>query len=417
MAVINGTPSNDVINGTLGADVILAFTGNDVINSATGNDLVNGNQGFDTLNGGQGSDTLYGGQGNDVLRGGQGNDLLFGNNGNDVLGGDRGFDQLTGGSGDDLFLLGAGLDTDIITDYGSGDLISLTNLNAQDLNVFAGTGNNFGNTIIQNRSTGETLAIVNGVSPNAINFAPVVPNNSGNSARKFDIQFDYRYDTRGFFSDPNRRAALEAAANNWENIIKDDFPDVPASTETPFVVNPQTGRSDTLITDRPIDDLLIFVGARSIVNSTLAEGGPSGSFSNQTRYTGSNFEPWIGSITFNANTNWFFDPTPATANDIPRDKYDFISTATHEIGHVLGFGTSNAFDNLISGINFIGAKAEAVNNNQPISLESPSDLGHISSSYTLNGVEPLLNPSSGMGTRSFPTPLDIAILSDIGYII
>jgi hypothetical protein len=43
----------------------------------------------------------------------------------------------------------------------------------------------------------------------------------------FNIVFDYRFDTSGFFNDPQRRATLEAAAKAWESLIADEFPNVP----------------------------------------------------------------------------------------------------------------------------------------------------------------------------------------------
>ncbi len=51
------------------------------------------------------------------------------------------------------------------------------------------------------------------------------------SINSFDIQVDYRFDTDGFLNDPNRRAVVEAAASSWENIIKDEFTNIPAGSE------------------------------------------------------------------------------------------------------------------------------------------------------------------------------------------
>ena len=44
----------------------------------------------------------------------------------------------------------------------------------------------------------------------------------------FNIQFDYRFDTEGFFNDPLRRNTLESSANIWESHISDDFTAIPA---------------------------------------------------------------------------------------------------------------------------------------------------------------------------------------------
>jgi RTX calcium-binding nonapeptide repeat (4 copies) len=425
MALINGTSNSDTIEGLQESDSIAALPGNDIVSGFAGNDSIHGNQGADTLNGGQGDDTIYGGRGLDVLHGGQGNDLMFGGVGNDTLWGDRGADTLSGSEDSDLFVLSSnGADT--ITDFSSGDEIGLADgLTAQDLSIVETSNNGAVNTIIQDRLTGQILATLNGVSSAAIDTSRFRSISSSSLAispgtqatRNFDIRFDYRYDTNGFFSDPKRRAVLEAAANTWEDIIKDEFPDIPVGTSTPFVNNPQTDVSDTFVTDTPIDDLLVFVGSREFTGNTLAQGGPSGFFTNESRYTGSNFEPWIGSVGFDANSNWFFDQTLNTADDIPGDAFDFYSVALHELAHVLGFGTAKAFDNLISGSNFNGDRAKAANGGDPIPLEPAPDLGHIEVGYRINGVEPLMLAASEAGVRNFATPVDIAALADIGYIL
>ena len=92
----------------------------------TGNALANsikGGSANDTLDGGKGNDTIYGGKGNDYISGGSGNDKLYGEAGNDTLRGKGGNDTLTGGKGYDVFICGSG--KDVITDYATGDKISL----------------------------------------------------------------------------------------------------------------------------------------------------------------------------------------------------------------------------------------------------------------------------------------------------
>lgn len=92
-----------------------------------GNALANsikGGSGNDTLNGEAGNDSIYGGAGTDYILGGAGNDKLYGQNGNDTLRGNAGNDTLTGGKGNDVFICGSG--AEVITDYASGDKISLT---------------------------------------------------------------------------------------------------------------------------------------------------------------------------------------------------------------------------------------------------------------------------------------------------
>jgi hypothetical protein len=208
---------------------------------------------------------------------------------------------------------------------------------------------------------------------------------------------------------------LEAAATIWEAILTDEFPDVPVGTTTPSVRNPQTGDSTNFITDALIDDLVVFVGARELEGSTGAEGFASGYYTNEPRYTSSNFEPWAGSIAFDTSTQWFFDTTPNTSSAIPIENVDFISVAVHELGHILGIGTSPAFDSFVSDGFFNGPNAKALNGNNPIPLEL--DLKHVTDDILIGGVESqaLMEDSFTSGIQKLPTALDIALLADIGY--
>jgi Ca2+-binding RTX toxin-like protein len=94
MAIIRGTPRDDVISGTDDADRI---------DSLAGNDLVSGIDGDDTIHGGAGDDRLLGGAGNDDLEGDEGHDVLRGGAGDDRLRGLEDDDRLIGGAGRDTF--------------------------------------------------------------------------------------------------------------------------------------------------------------------------------------------------------------------------------------------------------------------------------------------------------------------------
>ncbi|MBD2315171.1 choice-of-anchor I family protein [Desertifilum sp. FACHB-1129] len=211
MAIINGTPGNDLLVGTPEADLIFALPGNDTVFGQEGDDQIYGNQGSDLLFGNQGNDTLYGGKdndtlyggrdndvlfgntgddwingnlgddtiyggkGNDVIRGGKGNDRIFGDRGNDVLYGDRGNDTLTGGEGRDLFVLQAGLEgTNTITDFTPGeDLIGLAGgLSFANLEITQqGSA-----TAIRDRNSGTTLAILQGINATQLSAADFTTN-------------------------------------------------------------------------------------------------------------------------------------------------------------------------------------------------------------------------------------------------
>ncbi len=129
---LTGSAGNDTMNGNGGSDVLNGAGGDDLLYGGKESDVINGDSGNDRIFGNNNNDILNGGIDNDTLRGGKENDVLIGDAGDDVLIGDLGQDILTGGPGNDRFVLttssGAIVlgQADIITDFGAGDLIGLT---------------------------------------------------------------------------------------------------------------------------------------------------------------------------------------------------------------------------------------------------------------------------------------------------
>lgn len=233
----------------------------------------------------------------------------------------------------------------------------------------------------------------------------------------FNITFDYRFDSIGFFNDPARRAALEEAGRIWSSILKDELEDVPAGLS--FTIrNPENGVSlETVTLSKPIDDLRIFVGARVMAGGQLAEAGPTGfslkgdaydaRISGNFRGNGpvTDFEPWAGTMTFNTVANWNYDLSGPQAG-----KSDFLSVALHEMGHIFGIGTSGAFTALNEGSVFKGANALRVTGGQGVPLDSTE---HVKDGYRGDSI--LMDPTLSDGRRILPTEIDKAILADIGW--
>jgi Domain of unknown function (DUF4394)/RTX calcium-binding nonapeptide repeat (4 copies) len=190
-----GSPEDDIIFGLMGNDIIAGNSGSDSILGGKDSDSIDGNSGRDSLFGDLGGDTVNGGEDNDFVFGGKGSDAISGNSGNDVLSGDRDSDILAGGDGADVFVLsryaaadpfltsgGVNLgNADAIADFANGkDLIGLAGgLTFAELNILE-AGND---TVIQDRVTGEFLAILRGVNRSAIdqtdfttNINSIVPN-------------------------------------------------------------------------------------------------------------------------------------------------------------------------------------------------------------------------------------------------
>ena len=169
---VRGGQDDDLVMGDLGNDELHGDLGNDIILGGQGEDVVFGGEGNDRIFGNQDNDTLSGDGGNDTIHGGQGNDRISGDDGNDWLYGDLGVDTLNGGGGRDRFFIGsdnpnAPIVTDTIEDFQVGeDSIALRgNLGFASLEIVAGTGNSAGSTLIQERSTGITVAIVRDIAP------------------------------------------------------------------------------------------------------------------------------------------------------------------------------------------------------------------------------------------------------------
>lgn len=168
--VLRGRNANDVIHGRGGNDRLLGSGGNDRLYGEEGDDRLEGGTGNDKLEGGTGKNKLLGEAGQDTLRGGKADDQLLGGIGNDTLNGNSGKDTLTGGTGNDRFVLNVQWQTGtrdraaVINDYTEGqDSLQLVGLTFDQLKISQGTGNQVGNTILQNKTTGKFLAILKGI--------------------------------------------------------------------------------------------------------------------------------------------------------------------------------------------------------------------------------------------------------------
>jgi Ca2+-binding RTX toxin-like protein len=153
MAKIEGTSSIDLIEGGNSGDSIFGRGDKDDLRGNGGNDKIYGGSGDDALYGGNLIDPvlakhpdLWAADGRDLLEGGTGDDMLFGGTGNDTLNGGADNDTLAGGLGSDKLIGGKGEDTfqfgnadvwdrknghvDTIKDFGEGDLIDLSMIDA-----------------------------------------------------------------------------------------------------------------------------------------------------------------------------------------------------------------------------------------------------------------------------------------------
>jgi len=248
------------------------------------------------------------------------------------------------------------------------------------------------------------------------------------------IEFDYSLDTNNFFESQERRDLLETVADDLAERLEDDLAAIMPlgfNTWEAKLVHPGTGDPDFGIEDLevPEDTLLIFAGARPLDDS-LARGGAGGFSASGTQEwldtvrgrgqpgaLGDNptdFAPWGGTITFDTGTNWHFGET---TDGLDSNEADFISTALHELFHVLGFSFSNdSFARFVDeGDQVFTGPATLAEWDEPGFPRLASDLAHWEEGLLDNGVETALDPTLGLGNRKLGTPLDFASLEDIGW--
>ena len=274
-----------------------------------------------------------------------------------------------------------------------------------------------------------------------------------------DIIFDYTYDTGNYFGDEQRYIMEQVAyvfesrmgGETFASSIPTDYLTGSNTVSATFNFdNPTTGAGTSINVGSTTSEgnivgqageLLIFLGARSLSGSTLASAGETGygySYSGDisawqnafdARDSSTNYDPRAGSSQVNTNKTFYFDTDLTThADALSSGKTDFYSVMVHEIGHVMGFNTHNAWNANVSGGYWTGANAKAEYNGQNIPLYNtphwdlptdgtPGNTGNLSPANVGCACHPSMLPSIGIDTRTSFSDLDFALLKDIGYSI
>jgi hypothetical protein len=250
---------------------------------------------------------------------------------------------------------------------------------------------------------------------------PALERLEGRDVPAVTIQFDYSFDTSGFFNDPARRAVLQqAAADLGVHLDGSLAAIVPGGgndwTET--FLDPSTGRmtsrADPVVAANTV---VVYVGARDLPGAAvgitgfgqaLASGSPAWRNFVETRGPAGT-TLWGASTAFDSRTNWYFG---ASADGIGPGQIDFYSVATHELGHALGIGTAQQWFAQVSGRTFVGPSAEAVFGG-PVPLAA--DGGHWADGLTIGGQPVSLDPTVRSGVRVTFSALDFAALRDLGW--
>lgn len=261
------------------------------------------------------------------------------------------------------------------------------------------------------------------------------------NAAALSIEFDYSFDNRGFFTDEatgeplaERRALLELAASFYAPFTDQLTAISPAAGDhwsVNFVHPSLGGQPAVTISDEAIaaDTIRVYVGG------SVSSGGPgvlgfagngwgltaSGSDdfvdsvysrgqANVSGNDASDTGPWGGYIWFNAANTWYFGEDESSL--IPGHA-DFLTTATHEIGHILGYG-GDAWYAQIENELFSGDASVALYGG-PVPVEGPHWAEDTNSERNGEAQGTMMDPSTRRGTRELPTQLDYAGFKDIGW--
>jgi len=261
-------------------------------------------------------------------------------------------------------------------------------------------------------------------------------------ADAIQIEFDYSYDTHGFFTNQltgspiqNRRARLEQAASFYTGFTDHLSPIKPSASNhwSVNIAHPSQLGSSISLTNLTVAEntLRIFVGGSSSSPAVLGFAGTGWGLSatgsqmfedsvhsrgqlNTIGEDASDYGLWGGTIWFNDVHSWYFGEDES---DLSTDSPDFLTTATHELGHILGYGEADSWsaainaDSFFTGSSAIAAYGELI----PISQFGAHWGEDVLSDR--NGIlqEAMMDPSTPFGQRQLPTTLDYAGFEDIGW--
>lgn len=244
-----------------------------------------------------------------------------------------------------------------------------------------------------------------------------------------DVVVDYSYDANDFFDTPLKRALLEQAADTVARWFTDELLPINPSNGNTWEVtfdDPATGARRTVHNPTiGANQVVLYAGGRDMTDA-LGRGGPGGYNASGTtgwldRISGRGqngkpeVAPWGGAITFDSDPEnpWHF----GTTTDGLAGKNDFLSVASHEVAHLLGFGTSRGWRELITAGRFVGplALTQHDGDGTGVPLEEGPEPAHWAEGVTGAGQDVAMDPRLTTGTRRLLTALDYAGLDDIGW--
>jgi len=271
------------------------------------------------------------------------------------------------------------------------------------------------------------------------------------SKAAIDIIFDYSYDTNNYFTD-EMKYVMDQAAFAFESrmanetlgsLIPSDYNS--SAVGILMIDNPTTG-ADLNVTFGSTtsegnlvgkeDEIIIFAGAKAVGSSYLSysrveynyndlvNGDPYWDYMENRDYGYNDPAVFGGSLSINSDLNWYADTNLTSHSDaLTSGKYDFYSTAVHELGHILGFNywtfaSWDLVDVNETVFNTSSVRSEYSGNDVPMVVDSMSlHFGDLNSSLINCDCHPAMSDINSTNTRTPFSDIDFAILQDLGYSI
>ena len=222
----------------------------------------------------------------------------------------------------------------------------------------------------------------------------------GGPAGTLNIEFDWRFAQN---VDAEARARMERAGKSWSHRITDDFGTQTAPGGTRIV---HGDVRETIVGATTTNGVIIFV----LDKGPVADSISSATFQ-EAHIEPDDVEPWLGTILLNPK------------------HHDYTGVMAHEIGHVLGIGTTTNFPSGARYVNrddhtFEGPSAMRANGGNPVPYQwtnadyepvppgtpgATVDYGH------LGVCTSLMAYCRDREDVTAPSELDFAFLDDIGY--
>ncbi len=230
------------------------------------------------------------------------------------------------------------------------------------------------------------------------------------------LDLDYSLDTSGFMT-PSRQALLAGALDPIAARLDNTLAAVPSITINGW---PSPSGPFTLTTSVPANTLKVYVMGAPLSGALAGLGGSqSGEIPGNRGEPSSDFAPAVAYIEFDddGSTDWYFGSSTTSGVDLQGNQTalagtndeDFVTVATHEFLHGLGFaGADPEFAKYSQNGFFVGPNAEQANHDEAVPLAP--DGSHVASS-----VSSVMNPSLTEGVRVAMGALEYGFLKDIGW--